>query len=99
MCTSSNIHIKIQQNKRVLIHKLWEELARQMTYPICNIYLQIGAKFQQERSDWYEIFPQLRDAHIHQLYSKFKIDMYKTNEIIVENPERTDRHHVPFKGI
>jgi hypothetical protein len=32
-----NIHTNIQQNKRLLTHKPWEDLAGQMTYPICNI--------------------------------------------------------------
>jgi hypothetical protein len=59
-----NIHTNIQQNKRLLTQELWEELAGQMTYPICNIFLisNKGAKLQQERSEWYEILPQPRNT-------------------------------------
>jgi hypothetical protein len=32
-----NIHTKIQKNKRLLTQKLWEKLAGQMTYHICNM--------------------------------------------------------------
>jgi hypothetical protein len=56
-----NIHTNIQQNKRLLTQKLWEDLAGQMTYPIT--LLNKGAKLQQERSEWYEILPQPRDTH------------------------------------
>jgi hypothetical protein len=57
-----NIHTNIQQNKRHLTQKLWEEIAWQIAYPICNIYYQ-GAKPQQERSEWDEILPQPRNTN------------------------------------
>jgi hypothetical protein len=44
-----NIHTNIQQNKRLLTQKLWEELARQMTYPICNIYYQMKGQNSSKR--------------------------------------------------
>jgi hypothetical protein len=44
------IHTEIQQSKRVFTQKLWEELARQMTYPICNIYFQIKKQNSSKRS-------------------------------------------------
>jgi hypothetical protein len=44
-----NIHTNIQQNKRLLTEKLWEELARQMTYPVCNIYYQIKGQNSSKR--------------------------------------------------
>jgi hypothetical protein len=44
-----NIHTNIQQNKKLLTQKLWEDLAGQMTYPICNIYYQIKGQNSSKR--------------------------------------------------
>jgi hypothetical protein len=53
-----SIHTNIQQNKRFLTQKLWEELAVQMTYPICNIYYQIEGQNSSKRGqNGYEILP------------------------------------------
>jgi hypothetical protein len=45
-----NIHTNIQQNKRLLTQKPWEELARK------HLSSNKGAKLKQERSEWYENF-------------------------------------------
>jgi hypothetical protein len=44
-----NIHTNIQQNKRLLIQKLWEELNGQITYPIRNIYYQTKGQNSSKR--------------------------------------------------
>jgi hypothetical protein len=50
-----NIHSNIQQNKRLLTKKLWEELAGQITYPIFNIYYQIKGQNSSKRVSKFQL--------------------------------------------
>jgi hypothetical protein len=79
-----NIHTNIQQNKRLLTQKLWEELAGQM----CNIYYQLKGQNSSKRGqNGMKFYNSLE-----MLQNKFQLDIWKENKIIrlVENPERTD---------
>ena len=90
-----NIHTNIQQNKRLLTQKLWEELAGQMTYPICNIYYQIKGQNSSKRGQNGMKFYHSLEILTNKLQNKFQLDMWKENEIISRKPRtdgRTDRH-------
>jgi hypothetical protein len=94
-----NIHTNIQQNKRLLTQKLWEELARQMIYPICTIYYQIKGQNSNKRSqNGMKVYHSL-EISTNKLQNKFQLG--KGNEIISRKPrtdgQKTDgqtyRHH------
>jgi hypothetical protein len=77
-----NIYTNIQQNKRLLTQKLWEELAGQMTYPICNIYYQLkGQNFSKRGQNGMKFYHSL-EILTNKLQNKFQLDMWKENEII-----------------
>jgi hypothetical protein len=83
-----NIHTHIQQNKRLLIQILWEELAGQMTYPICNHYYQIkeqnSIKRGQNGVKFYHSLEILTNNYM--LQNKCQLDMWTENEIISGKP-------------
>jgi hypothetical protein len=83
-----NIHTNIQQIKRVFTKKLWEGLTGQ----IYHLFSNKGAKLQQEKSEWFEIFPSweilTNKLHIH---SKFQLDS-KTLQTDGQNFKDGDRY-------
>jgi hypothetical protein len=88
-----NIHTNIQQKKRLLIEKLWEELAGQMTYPIiCNIHFQKRGKTSSQSGRNGLKFYHSLEIFTNMLITKFHFDMGKWNfmKVWVENSERTD---------
>jgi hypothetical protein len=84
-----NIHTNIQQNKRIFTLKLWEELAGQVTYPLCNIYYQIKGQSQNGMNYYHGL-----EILTNKLQNKLQLDLWKENEITSRKPctdGRTDR--------
>jgi hypothetical protein len=92
-----NIHTNIQQNKRLLTRKLWEELAGKMTYPICNMHsdLDLGQNSSKRGQNGMKFYHSL-EIFKNKLQNKFQLDMWKANEIISRKP-RTERRKDPSK--
>jgi hypothetical protein len=86
-----NIHTNIQQNKRLLAQKMWEDLAGQMTYPICNIYYQIKGQNSNKRDQNGMKFYHSLKILTNKLPNKFQLDMWKENEIISRKPRTVGR--------
>jgi hypothetical protein len=82
-----NTHTNIQKNKRLLTQKLWEDLAKQMTYPICNIYYQIKGQNSSKRGQiGMKFYHSLEILTNNKLQNKFQLDMFKGMEIISRKP-------------
>jgi hypothetical protein len=90
-----NIHTNIKQNKRLLTQKLWEELAGQMTYPICKIHYQIKGQNSSKRGQNGMKFYHSLEILTNKLQNIFQLDMWKENEIISRKP-RTDIQTSPY---
>jgi hypothetical protein len=83
-----NIHTNIQQNKRLFTQKLWEELAGQITYPICfKFYFQIKGQNSSNRGQNGMKFYHSLEMLTNKLQNKFQLDMWKRNEIISRKPK------------
>jgi hypothetical protein len=98
-----NIHTNIQQNKRFLTQKLWEDLAGQMTYPICNINHQLKGQNSSKRDQNGMKFYYSLEILTNKTKNKFQLDMWKENEIISRKPRtdgrterRTDIQTLPY---
>jgi hypothetical protein len=74
------IHTNIQQNKRLLTQKLWEELAGQMTNPVHVMYVALLSNKRQNYTkkgqNGMKFYHSL-EILTNKLQNKFQLDMWK----------------------